>query len=121
MRAFEVSLNGKKLCLAGIGEDGVLSTIVNWVARKGRGDLFLEVGGLVSPVDEHVAWIKQKPLLVGDKIQVRIVQTASVDEPKTRHREDPAVRLRSQKRYVRRMAGQVGWKVQARTHRRKKS
>jgi hypothetical protein len=27
MRAFEVYLNGKKLCVAGIGEDGVLTTI----------------------------------------------------------------------------------------------
>lgn len=35
MRAFEVWLNGKKLCLAGIGDDGVLSVIANWVVGKG--------------------------------------------------------------------------------------
>jgi hypothetical protein len=46
MRAFQVGLNGKRLCLAGIGigNDGVLSCIVNWVARAGKGDLFLQVG-----------------------------------------------------------------------------
>jgi len=66
MRAFDVSLNGKKLCRAGIGDDGVLTTIVNWVTRKNTGDLFLEVGGLVSTVDEHVSWVKQNPLQVGD-------------------------------------------------------
>jgi hypothetical protein len=49
MRAFEVSLNGKKLCLAGIGDDGVLTAIVDWVTGRDRADLFLEVGGLVSP------------------------------------------------------------------------
>lgn len=84
MRAFEVYLNGKKLCLAGIGNDGVLTTIVNWVARKGRGDLFLEVGGLVSSADEHVAWINQKPLRVGDQLRIKLVETSSVDEPTKR-------------------------------------
>jgi hypothetical protein len=56
MRAFEVSLNGKKLCLAGISDDGVLTAVVNWVPRKGKGDPFLQVGGLVGPSDEHVSW-----------------------------------------------------------------
>jgi hypothetical protein len=51
----------EKLCLAGIGDDGVLSVIANWIAggRYKAADLFLEVGGLVSPSQEHVAWIKQ--------------------------------------------------------------
>src|SRR5438477_171203 len=68
MRAFEVSLNGKKLCVAGIGEDGVLSTCLNWVTRGGVGDLFLQVGGLISPTEESVTWVRQKPLKVGDCI-----------------------------------------------------
>ncbi|MBZ5680986.1 MAG: hypothetical protein LAO24_12855 [Acidobacteriia bacterium] len=115
MRAFEVYLNGKKLCLAGIGNDGVLTTIVNWVARKGRGDLFLEVGGLVSSADEHVAWINQKPLRVGDQLRIKLVETSSVDEPTKRHRTDPAEQLKSKKRYVRMMAKELGWKIQARS------
>ena len=89
MRAFEVYLNGKKLCLAGIGDDGVLSAIVNWVTRRDRGDLFLEVGGLISPTEEHVAWTSQKPLRVGDKIQVKIVERSTVDKPAKKHRTDP--------------------------------
>lgn len=60
MRAFEVSLNGKKLCLAGIGDNGVLTTIVNWVPLKGKGDLLLHVGGLMGPTDEHVSWETQR-------------------------------------------------------------
>jgi hypothetical protein len=31
MLCFEVLLNGKELCLAGVGESGALSTIVSWV------------------------------------------------------------------------------------------
>lgn len=102
MRAFDVSLNGKKLCRAGIGDDGVLTTIVNWVARKSVGDLFLEVGGLVSKVDEHISWVSQKPLQVGDTIQVIVVEAKSVDEPTKKQRPSEAALLKARKRYVRR-------------------
>ena len=40
MRAFEVYLNDQKLYLAGVGDDGVLTTIVNWVAKNGRATCF---------------------------------------------------------------------------------
>ena len=112
MRAFHVSLNGKKLCRAGIGDDGVLTTIVNWVARKGTGDLFLEVGGLVSTVDEHVEWVNQKPLQVGDTVQVTVIDTNSVDEPTSKQRPSDAELLKARKLYVRKMAKQFGWKIQ---------
>jgi hypothetical protein len=36
MRAFEVYLNRKRLCVAGIGDDGVLDTMVDHVVGKGR-------------------------------------------------------------------------------------
>lgn len=74
MRAFEVHLNGKKLCLAGIGDDGVLDASANWVGSKRGSDLFLQVGGLISSTKEHVSWVRQRRLHVGDKITVRIVQ-----------------------------------------------
>jgi len=115
MRAFEVSINRKRLCLAGIGDDGVLSAIVNWVTREASGNLFLEVGGLISPADEHVAWVSHKRLRVGDRVEVRIVEARSVDKPKMRRRMDPAQRVRDQKRYVRRMAKQLGWRIEARS------
>ena len=112
MRAFKVSLNGKNLCLAGIGHDGVLSTTVNSVTGDGREDLFLEIGGLISHTDEHVKWINQRRLRMGDRIRVHIVDTASADRPKKRYRITPAQRLRTQKRYVRMMAKQLGWTIQ---------
>ncbi|MGH9500704.1 MAG: hypothetical protein ACRD3L_16305 [Terriglobales bacterium] len=80
MRAFEVYLNGAKLCLAGIGNDGVLTTIVNWVAKGGEGDLFFTVGGLLTPTGEHVAWLRQH-LRVGDEVQIKIVEADTVDNP----------------------------------------
>jgi hypothetical protein len=116
MRAFEVYSNNRKLCLAGIGEDGVLTAIVNWVAKKGRGDLFLTVGGLVSPVGEHVNWVRQD-LAVGDVITVKIVEASSSDVPRSRKRSNPAEDLRYQKSYVRAVAKKLGWKIQAKAKR----
>ena len=116
MVAFKVYLNSKKLCLAGIGDDGVLSAITNWVAggHYKAADLFLEVGGLISPTREHVNWIKQKPLHVGDEIRVKIVETDSVEGPIERYRADSARDLKNQKAYVRTAAKQLGWTVRER-------
>ena len=86
MRAFEVYLNDQKLCLGGVGDDGVLTTIVNWVAKNGRGDLFLTVGGLVSSV-EFVNWAREA-LAVGDIVTVKIVEANSTDAPRARKRAD---------------------------------
>jgi hypothetical protein len=89
MRAFEVSVNGEKLCLAGIGEDGVVTTIVHLAARHGEGGFFLAVGGLISHTKEHVNWINQKPLNVGDNVQVKIIETDAADKPIDKYRLDP--------------------------------
>ena len=115
MRAFKVSLNGKKLCLAGIGERGVVSAIVNWVAGEGGADLFMEVGGFAS--ERHVKWIRQKHLHVGDEIRVKIVEAASVDRPIKVKPINPVETRRAQKRYVRMMAKQFGWRIQAKSKR----
>ena|ERR1035438_7757026 len=88
MRAFEVSVNGEKLCVAGIGDDGVLTSIVSWVARHGDGDLMLSVGGLYSQTEEHVNWISHRPLSVGDEIHVTIIETDSVDTPARKRPHD---------------------------------
>ncbi len=116
MRAFEVYSNDKKLCLAGIGADGVLTAIVNWVAKKGSGDLFLTVSGLVTPVSEHVSWVKQD-LQVGDVITVKIVEASSTDTPPERTCSNPAEDLKYQKSYVRAMAKKLGWRIQTKTKR----
>jgi hypothetical protein len=118
MRAFKISLNGKKLCVAGIGDEGVLSATVNWVAgvrgkRKGDGDLFLHVGGLAIPADVHVAWVAQRPLQVGDEIRLKVVETPVVDKPIAKSQQlDPSRQLKAKKHYVRMAAKELGWKIQ---------
>ncbi len=92
MIAFEIVLNGEKLVLAGVGDDGVLTSIVSWgsadTARKGS--VNLSVGGIERPAT-HVGWIKRE-LKVGDSVVVNIVEKHDVDEPQSRKaapRPDP--------------------------------
>ena len=114
MRAFEVFVNETRLCVAGIGEDGVLTTMVDHVAGNGRDEMHLRVGGLISPTREHVDW-KRRRLKTGDEIRVKIVDAASVDRPKRRQRRDSKQELAAQKRYVREMARKLGWELRAKT------
>jgi hypothetical protein len=71
MRAFEVYLNGKRLCVAGIADDGVLTTIIDHVLGHGRNEQHVRIGGLNSTTGEHVIW-KRKRLKTGDEVRVRI-------------------------------------------------
>jgi len=66
MRAFEVHLNGKRLCVAGFEGGGVLNTIVNNITGHGRDPILeLRIGGLESATAEHVDWHSAN-LSVGD-------------------------------------------------------
>ena len=112
MRAFEVHLNGKRLCVAGIGEDGVLSMVITDVARKERSHLDLRVGGLFSNTGEHVEWGVQR-LETGDDVRVKIIESTSIDSPSRRRQPDPKEELASKKRYIRRVARELGWEVRA--------
>jgi hypothetical protein len=89
MIGFEAEVNGEKTCLAGVGDFGVLTTIVSWVrthaivAKEGEGanKLDLHIGGLkeANTGDSHITWLN-KNLVVGDEIRMRIVNTDHVDE-----------------------------------------
>ncbi len=78
MIAFELSVNGEKLCTAGVGDKGILNAIIG-----GPNPLHLRVGGLSK--EKHLQWITPRPktfeLKAGDEITIRIVETDVVDEP----------------------------------------
>jgi hypothetical protein len=113
MRVFEIRLNKKRLCVAGIGEDGVLSTILSQVVGNGRDEVDLHVGGLDSKLDEHVSWIWQR-VQNGDEVTIRVKDSRRADKPSKRTRRDPAKDKQDIKRYVRKMAKEFGWQVVAR-------
>jgi hypothetical protein len=97
MKCFEVKVNGEKLCTAGIGDDGVLTTVVSFAKRSNSTDetaqdsdnperLHLRVSGVAGPepgVMEHLEWLDQS-LSVGDEITIRIVETPECDKPNNR-------------------------------------
>jgi hypothetical protein len=122
MKAFEVFLNGQKLCTGGVGNLGVLSAVLTWVRRKGENtdtkmpdsieeELKLNVGGRISPSQEHVSWVQRQATL-GDEICIRILESDSVDPPRHRKTEDPAEDVRRQQKYVEQMAKHFGWTIQ---------
>ena len=111
MRAFEVSLNGKRLCIAGIRNDGVLTTNVTYAPVRKRGETRVYIGGLILPEDEHVFW-KQSTLRLGDELRIKIVEKSSVDRPHTRFPRDPAAEAKAEIRHLRKLAKQFGWKLQ---------
>jgi hypothetical protein len=117
MLAFEVHLNGKRLCTAGVGEPGVLTTVVTWVLGDGEGrakgeeELDIRIGGLVSRTDQHLDWIA-KQLQRGDEISIRIVEVSAADKAQKRRKESSAQKRKRQERYVRHMAKELGWRIE---------
>src|SRR5262245_42478097 len=95
MLVFDVYLNDRKRCRAGVGADGVLTAIVNWVkltgpaartARRWKQPLEesrIHVGGLSK--GEHQAWL-EKNLTVGDRVAIVVGRAGSADPPIRRQR-----------------------------------
>ena len=93
MKALEVFVNGHRVCLAGVGKDGVLSAIVDWTGGvDGEEYVGLDVGGIESSSGEHVRW-EVPPIGVGAEVLVRVVEAAQVDPPSKRVRYDEKTRL----------------------------
>jgi len=83
MIGFEVHVNGQPVCLASVGDAGVLSAIVNWVVSEQpspeeREPLTLHVGGLAGV--HHYTWIPMQVLNVGDVVEIKIVEVESANE-----------------------------------------
>jgi hypothetical protein len=89
MKAFMVSVNGRHVCTAGIGPNGVLSTMLTWVGggprRDPEGAFHFSVGGLDSRTDEHVDWTTPE-LAVGDEVTVRVVEVEQIDPEVSRRK-----------------------------------
>ncbi len=113
MRAFEAYVNTRKLCTAGVGDNGVLTAIVANVEGPRGKDLSLDVSGLFCATGEHVNW-KLIRLRIGDEVRVKVIDADAVDKPRKRYVPDPAKELAAKKDYVRRLARELGWSVSAR-------
>ena len=127
MVAFEVFRNDERLCVAGVGDYGVLIACVNWVAhspeklelRKAAGisdqqptELNVQVSGLQS--DEatplHKEWT-DTILRVGDQIKIHVIDAPQVDPATAEHRDQPGDVLEQKRAYVRQYAKELGWEI----------
>ena len=81
MRAVEFWLNGKRLCVAAPGDEGlVMSSIalMGAVDAPGSQVAHVRVGGVRH--EKHLEWL-HRHLSVGDVVEIRIVDTPQSDPP----------------------------------------
>jgi hypothetical protein len=93
---FEILINGRKKCLAGVGEDGMLHAVINAHFSTDppssetlipNGQPFLSVGGGNYEERSIMSWTEGNvPLTIGDEFTLRIVESESWDEPPITHR-----------------------------------
>jgi hypothetical protein len=86
MLAFEVFVNGTRICTAGVGEYCVMSSILSLLKkRRRRREMWLEVGGIPADGADgdrlYVGWIKT-PVSTGDEIRIKVIEKDEVDPPK---------------------------------------
>jgi hypothetical protein len=114
MIALEIKLNGKRICVAGAEDLGVLTAQISAVGKLGKktvsarsgettSAIFYSVGGLTSLAeaknDVHLRWKSVAPLKIGDVVEVRILETEKVDRAPSRTRAKPkAASQRSSRR-----------------------
>ena len=131
MVAFDVFLNDERLCVAGVGDFGVLTACITWVAHapgkleqlkaessveQPQANLNLDVGGLrnderSSPL--HVRWT-DTALRLGDEIRIRVTDAAEINAPAAQYVDEPGTRDEEKKAYVRRLAKELGWEIRER-------
>jgi hypothetical protein len=108
MRAYEVFLNGKRLCVAGVGNGGYISAYITH--RSEPEATWINVMGLINRKKLYVRWT-QRNLRSGDEVLLRVVDRKSVDRYKIIRQHDEKRDLESMKRHVRKMAKSLGMAV----------
>jgi hypothetical protein len=84
---FQVLINGRSVCIAGIDGDGVLSVCLDRTQRPGKDErLALHVGGLGRyhpqlEKNSHVRWSVPEEMKPGDELAIRILAVGEYDDP----------------------------------------
>ena len=123
MIAFEVSIDGREACVAGVAPSGVATVMTSWVGRpeydpesgttvgdKLEEELMLDVAGLAHDPDGasvHVSWLRQR-LHPGQRITIAVVETEAADPPLAREREDPAPAAERKREYYEQLKHEYG-------------
>ena len=128
MIGYNVYRNNDRLCVAAVGDFGVLTASVTWVshrpeklarwAAEGGSEkepvaLTLEVGGLKTDDRTpalHMRWIDTS-VRVGDEIKIQVIDAPRADAATIEYRDDPVKDLEGKKNYVRQVAKELGWEI----------
>ena len=116
MICFEITINGEKICTAGIEQEyGVISSILTWVKRKkapaetcsevSEEELFLDVGGLITHGNnnhENLKWLKRE-IEAGDEITIRVIESDSCTQSSSRTKQDPDFLEKEKRKYYKKL------------------
>ena len=79
MKAFEVFVDGRRLCTVGTGDAGMATANLHcFGASCDPGGAFLAVGGLDSSTGQSYEW-PEVTLAIGSEVVIRLVETDAVD------------------------------------------
>ena len=95
MLGMEVVKNGRKVCVAGADDLGVLTANFSaggllgpktwdFTEKKAKPHMHLHVGGLTSrrgASDDHVDWIGHMEIQIGDEVTLKFVEIDKADSP----------------------------------------
>jgi hypothetical protein len=78
MRAFEISVNGERVCTAGV-PDGTTSVSITHSAVCGDDAMALAIGA-ATPGSQPLGWFLPS-LSLGDELTIRLVEAETADPP----------------------------------------
>jgi hypothetical protein len=120
MIALKISHNGRPVCVAGVGDVGVIMSNVTWVhsfdyqTEDGRKtehtELSLHIGGLHTPTNEYRTW-DSPDIKVGDAVTIEIVESDVVDRYTASCGSGKTGDPEEEREYVRKKAREFGWTV----------
>lgn len=116
MICFEVRVNGKVVCTAGVGDLGVLTAILTWVKREpsdcpeglettewSEQQLDLNIGGSIGHGKhghEFLDWIDHQGMSVGDEVAIRILDQPHCDPPSAKRIDTSEFVQESKRQYL---------------------
>ena len=86
MRAFEIWVNGERVCVAGSEHTNVLNATITYLSRRQEFDM--RVGAIITDDDprKYAYWVK-RTLSIGDVVELKIVEVPEADDPIERKSE----------------------------------